>query len=136
MSSYIDQNRLKTNATYSDLNRFFGQEGAPDLLFDKQAISQALFNIFQTLVGEAGPIFEPEFGSILPQLLQQPLDEITAFEIRAATIQAAQRWEPRIEVDSSQTSVIVDQVSPGYQVYLVYRIRQTGEVTSLTIRLG
>lgn len=136
MSTDIDQSRLKANATYSDLNRFFGKSSAPDLLFDKQAISQALFNIFKTLVGEAGPIFEPEFGSILPQLLQQPLDEITAFEIRAATIQAAQRWEPRIEVDSSQTSVIVDNEAPGYKVYLVYRIRQTGEVASSTLRLG
>lgn len=127
--------KQRSLATYVDLNPSFGQDGAADLLFDRPAISQALRNIFSTSVGEAGPIFAPEFGSMLPYLLQEPMDEVTAFKIQAATIQAVQRWEPRVEIDFSSTSVVPIPELPGYQVTLVYTIRQTGELAVSSVRL-
>lgn len=123
-------------ATYVDLNSFFGYQGSPDLVFDRQAISQALRNIFSTTPGEAGPIFDPEFGSLLPQLLQEPLDEITAFKIRGATIQAVQRWEPRVEIDFSASDVQVVPQLPGYHVILSYKIRYTGETAVASVQLS
>ena len=127
---------LKSHALYSDLNRLFGQGGAADIVFDKAAISQALFNIFRTYIGEAGPIFLPEFGSMLPYMLQEPLDVQTSFKVKVATIQAAQKWETRIDVDVGASSVAIDYALPGYVVYLVYTIRQTGEVGTTNIPLS
>ena len=124
----VNINRVKSLASYSDLNPNFGQAVQPDLLFDKAAISQALRNIFSTIIGEAGPIFEPEFGSILPMLLHEPFDDDTKDKILVATIQAAQRWEPRIDIDFAQSNVALVSQMPGYQIFLVYTIRHTGEL--------
>lgn len=127
---------LKSRALYSDLNSKFGQSGSADILFDKPAIQQSLYNIFRTHIGECGPIFMPEFGSMLPYLLQEPLDLQTAFKVKAATIQAAQRWEPRITINVGLTTVSTDLTMPGYLIQLVYTIRQTGEVGSTNIPLS
>lgn len=126
-NSYLDLNKKGSRATYLDLNRNFGSSSEPDILFDSNAISQALHNIFSTSPGEAGPIFNPEFGSLLPYLLQEPMDEVTAFKVRAATIQAVQRWEPRIFIDNQNTFVEADYQSLAYRVTLTYVIRKTGE---------
>lgn len=136
MANDIAISDLKSSAQYMDLNRNFGQSGAADLLFDKAAIEQSLFNIFRTHVGEAGPIFLPDFGSNLPYLLQEPLDNITAFSVKAATVQAAQRWETRIDVDVGQSAVATDYELPGYIVRLVYVIRHTGERGATNIPLS
>lgn len=136
MANEVAVASLKSKALYSDLNRNFGQGGAADIVLDKQAISQALFNIFRTNIGEAGPIFLPDFGSMLPYLLQEPLDVQTAFKLKAASIQAAQKWETRIDVDVGQSIVAIDYSLPGYLVRLVYTIRQTGEVASTNIPLS
>ena len=135
VSQLMPMAKQRSLASYVDLNSHFGEDGSADLLLDRGAISQSLRNIFSTTVGEAGPIFNPEFGSLLPQLLQEPMDEITSFKIRGATIQAVQRWEPRVEIDFSMTSVDIIPDLPGYQIYLVYRIRQTGESAVSVVRL-
>jgi phage baseplate assembly protein W len=127
--------KRKSLSLYSDINRNFGEVGQPDLLFDSKAISQALINIFRTSIGEAGRIHDPEFGSGLPELLQEPMDEQTAFKVKAATIQAAQRFEPRIDVLVGNSAILIDETLPGYKVYLVYVIRQTGEVSNTAFNL-
>lgn len=127
--------KRKSLTVYSDLNRNFGEAGAPDLLFDSKAISQSLYNIFLTSIGEAGPIHDPELGSGLPELLHEPLDEITALKVRAASIQAAQRFETRIEVQTGSCAVFIDKDLPGFRIYLVYVIKQTGELTSSQFNL-
>ena len=135
VSQLMPMAKQRSLASYVDLNSNFGEDGVSDLLFDRGAISQALRNIFSTTVGEAGPIFNPEFGSLLPQLLQEPLDDITTYKIRGATIQAVQRWEPRVEIDFSRTSVDILYALPGYQITLVYKIRQTGETAASSVTL-
>lgn len=128
--------RLSSRAQYLDLNKFFGGAGNPDLLYDKSAISQGLHNIFSTTPGEAGPIFEPEFGSLLPLLLQEPMDEITSEKIRLATIQAVQRWEPRVDVDFQNTRIDIDLVNQAYLITLAYIIRFSGEPARARIRVS
>lgn len=136
MANDLAPSRLKSQATFTDLNRDFGQSGAADILLDKDAIKQSLYNIFRTSIGEAGPIFMPTLGSMLPKLLQEPLDNQTAFDIKSAAIQSVQRQETRVDIDVGQTSVVTDNTLPGYIVTLVYTIRETGEKTSSTIPLN
>lgn len=135
MESTVDVSRLRSRASYADLNRNFGSEGAGDLLLDGKAVSQAFFNLFTTIPGEAGPIFEPEFGSLLPLLLQEPMDDITLAKLAGATIQAAQRWEPRAELDLQRTRIEADEFSQSYLVTLVYSLRLNGEPIVSKIRL-
>lgn len=127
---------LRSSAAYADLNRKFGLGGEPDLLFDAKAISQAIHNIFSTAPGECGPIFEPEFGSMLPYLLQEPMDQITSYKVRAATIQALQKWEPRIRIDLQNTTIEADYQNQSYKVRIVFTIIKTGEQGNSNLRLS
>lgn len=120
---------------YRDLNRNFGLSGNTEILLGKECISQAIYNIFSTAPGEAGPIFEPQFGSLLYQLLYEPADDITAVRIRAASIQALQRWEPRIIVDLRQSSIVYNEINQSYDISIVYTIRATGQSATSNLRL-
>jgi phage baseplate assembly protein W len=120
---------------YKDLNSLFGKEGEPNLVYGHEAVRQGIYNIFTTTPGEAGPIFEPEFGSMLMFLLQEPLDEKTAFQLRGATIQALQRWEPRIQLSLSETYIEVDTRIPGYRVFITYTLIENGDSGSLSFNL-
>ena len=126
---------LRSQANYIDLNSMIGSPGESQLLYDKQAIRQAILNIFKTTIGEAGPIFEPEFGSGIYNLLQEPFDDVTGMQIRVATIQALQRWEPRIELVFDETDVTVNDLNTGYDVNITYRIKKTGETASTLVKL-
>ena len=134
-AGYLPLSKQRSLGLYSDLNRDFGSDG-PDVLFDSVAISQSLHNLFSTTIGEAGPIFNPEFGSLLPQLLQEPMDSITEFKLRGATIQAVQRWEPRVHIDNSNTSVYADVQNMAYHVTIAYTIIKTGERASANLTIS
>jgi phage baseplate assembly protein W len=117
-----------TNVVWLDVNSKLSQNGRPDLLPNIRALMNSLFNLFQCPIGARGPIFEPEYGSILYSMLQEPLDLISANKIKAGVIQAIQRWEPRIEVDIMNTFVVPDYSFNAFRVRLVFKLIATQEV--------
>lgn len=117
-----------TNVVWLDVNSRLAQNGRPDLLPNVRALVNSLFNLFQCPIGARGPIFEPEYGSILYNMLQEPLDLISANKIKAGVIQAIQRWEPRIEVDMMNSWVRPDYTNNAFRVRLVFRLVATQEV--------
>jgi phage baseplate assembly protein W len=117
-----------SNVVWLDVNSKLTQNGRPDLLPNIRALMNSLFNLFQCPVGARGPIFEPEYGSILYGMLQEPLDLISSNKIKAAVVQAIQRWEPRIEVDIMRTMVVPDYKYNAFRVRLVFRLIATQEV--------
>jgi phage baseplate assembly protein W len=122
------QGVLTTNVVWLDVNTSLGLNGRPDLLSNVRALINSLFNLFQCPVGARGPIFEPEFGSILMYMLQEALDAISANKIKAGVLQAIQRWEPRIEVDMAHTRVTPDYNRNAFNVLLVFNIVATQQI--------
>jgi phage baseplate assembly protein W len=89
----------------------------PDRLPDSLAITQSsLYNLFNCPIGARGKTFQPEYGSEWLYFLQEPIDAITAAKMRISMIQAIQRWEPRIQLDYSKTSIVPNLNIPGYEV--------------------
>lgn len=117
-----------SNIVWLDVNSRLTLNGRPDLLPNIRALMNSLFNLFQCPIGARGPIFEPEYGSILFNMLQEPLDLISAAKIKAGVIQAIQRWEPRIEVDMANTWVRPDYNRNGFLVRLVFILVATQEI--------
>jgi phage baseplate assembly protein W len=117
-----------SNIVWLDVNSRLTQNGRPDLLPNIRALMNSLFNLFQCPIGARGPIFEPEYGSVLFSMLQEPLDLISANKIKAGVIQAIQRWEPRIEVDMANTWVRPDYNRNGFIVRLVFILVATQEI--------
>lgn len=59
-------------------------------------IAQSAEDILTTRIGTR--IARREYGSLLPELIDQPLNDATCLRLYAATVMALIRWEPRIRV--------------------------------------
>lgn len=111
-----------SQVVWLDVNTEIDINGKPDLVANVQAINNSLFNLFRCNIGARGPIFQPEYGTGLLNLLQEPIDYITANKIRMVLIQALQRWEPRIEVDQNRTRVDPNMTTAAFEVRVYYNI--------------
>lgn len=124
------------NVVWLDVNTMLGTGLKSDLLLDVNAINNSLYNLFRCPVGARGPIFQPEYGSSIFQLLHEPLDYITANKVRMYTIQAIQRWEPRIVLDMARSRVDPDLNRNAYMVSIYYSIVATKQLGNGSYILG
>lgn len=109
------------SALWVDVNPQFGLNGLPELLPDEQAILVcSLYNLFNCPIGARGRIFQPTYGCDLYKFLQEPMDDITAFRIRAFLIQAIEKWETRIRIDQRGTKILTQPSLPGYKIVFAY----------------
>jgi phage baseplate assembly protein W len=63
-------------------------------------ITQSITDILTTRLGTR--IMRREYGSLLPELVDQPFNEFTRVQAYAATVMALMRWEPRISLSRVQ----------------------------------
>ncbi len=110
------------DVVWLDVNSRLSLNGKPDLLPNIQAINNSLFNLFATPIGTRGPIFQPEYGTGLYHIIHEPLDLITSNRLKQVLIQAIQRWEPRIELDLSLTTVVPDYDRAAFVVQVAYNL--------------
>ncbi|WP_447529809.1 GPW/gp25 family protein [Vreelandella sp. TE19] len=59
-------------------------------------IQQSIRDILTTPIGAR--VMRREYGSLLPELIDQPLNDVTLLQAYSATIMAITRWEPRVRV--------------------------------------
>ena len=124
---YIDLNPNPTGNTYGDLLRD-----------EKAVIVGSLSNLFRCPKGDRGRTYRPDYGSRFYELLQEPVDAITATAIRMTLVQTVERWEPRIRIDNANTGVVVDYDLPGYQLVIAFRFVGSDELhrASFALRSG
>lgn len=77
------------------MNRETG--GAIDTL---DLIAQSITDILTTRLGTR--VMRREYGSLLPELIDQPFNDITRLQVYAGTVMALMRWEPRISLSRVQ----------------------------------
>jgi phage baseplate assembly protein W len=87
-------------------------------VYGKRAINNMIDNILLTVPGERH--YEPLFGSILPYLLFQPMDAITAWQMETATYDALKFWMPYISLNASASSIVPNYRQQLYEVTLDY----------------
>lgn len=109
-------------ATWIDVNSLFTLSAAPDRVPNALAVQNSIYNICNCAIGARSRTFQPLYGSLWYQFLQEPLDQSTANKMNVAMIQALQRWEPRITLDHSNSYVSPDLTLPGYQVRIAFTI--------------
>lgn len=63
-------------------------------------IAQSITDILTTHLGTR--IMRREYGSLLPELVDQPFNELTRLQVYAATVMALMRWEHRISLSRIQ----------------------------------
>jgi len=116
---------------YLDINSNLGINAKPELLSGMDDINNSIQNILQCPVGTRP--WQRDYGSRLYEMLQEPVDAITATSIEMGVVQAIQRWEPRIKLDSANTRVSALSDNTGYNVEIAYTIIQSGIVGSLSM---
>lgn len=65
-------------------------------------LRQSIADILSTPVGTR--VMRRAYGSLLPELIDQPLNDATVLRIYAATVFALMQWEPRIQIQTVRVS--------------------------------
>ncbi|WP_413791972.1 MULTISPECIES: GPW/gp25 family protein [unclassified Pseudomonas] len=73
------------------MNRYTGAS-----LTTEESIAQSMSDILSTRLGTR--VMRREYGSLLPDLVDHPFNDITRLQVYAATVMALMRWEPRISL--------------------------------------
>ena len=107
-------------ALYSDINPNYGRSKLPELVTDLDAVNASIENIILTNPGER--VMRPEFGSYVARYVHEPINDFTAGNLRAVIISAIERWEPRVRMIDSFSSVTPYPDRNMYEVVLAYEI--------------
>ena len=70
-------------------------------------ISQAIQDILTTPIGSR--VMRRSYGSLLPQLIDAPFNDITRLQLLAATATALMQWEDRISIEF----ISIDPIDQG-----------------------
>ncbi|WP_447042530.1 GPW/gp25 family protein [Vreelandella sp. H-I2] len=95
-------------------------------------IQQSVNDILTTPIGSR--IMRRDYGSLLPELIDQPLNGPTALRAYSATVVALMKWEPRIRVQQITRQVSTQR--PGrFDLIITARRMDNGESVSLALPL-
>ena len=92
-------------------------------------LRQSLTDILTTPIGSR--VMRRDYGSEVPELIDQPLNSTTTLRIYAATAHAVMRWEPRLTLSAvqleqnqaGQATLILDGVADEQNVKLTVLAR-------------
>lgn len=90
-------------------------------------IRQSMRDILTTPIGSR--VMRREYGSLLPELIDQPLSDALLLQAYAATVMALLRWEPRVRITAVRRSVSTTQ--PGQAVLVLEG--QTADGQAITV---
>ncbi len=92
-------------------------------------IRQSVRDILATPIGSR--VMRRDYGSLLPELIDRPLNDATLLQVYAATAMALIRWEPRLRVTAIRRAVSADR--PGRAVIEVEGQTTAGQPISLEV---
>lgn len=75
-------------------------------------LRQSIRDILTTRIGTR--VMRRDYGSRLPELIDNPMNELTKLELFAETAQALAKWEPRLRLDR----VYIESISPSGSIVL------------------
>lgn len=93
-------------------------------------IRQSVSDILTTPIGSR--VMRREYGSLLPELIDQPGHAATRLRLMAATVMALLRWEPRLRVTAVGLTISAD----GKAQVDIDATRRTGPRTGSQISIG
>lgn len=70
---------------------------------DLEHLRQSIADILTTPLGTR--VMRREYGSLIPELIDQPLNGVTVTRLYAATATALIRWEPRVRLSRVQLAL-------------------------------
>ncbi|UWR90311.1 GPW/gp25 family protein [Phaeobacter inhibens] len=106
------------------MNGIDASTGKP--LFGLAHLRQSVRDILTTPIGTR--VMRRDYGSRLYRLVDAPMNDATRLDMMAATYEAIETWEPRLELDT----IAVEMPEPGGVVISVFgQYIPTGEQVAL-----
>lgn len=95
-------------------------------------IRQSVADILTTPIGSR--VMRRDYGSLLPELVDQPLNGATALRAYSATVIALMKWEPRLRIE--RITRRVSEASPNRLLLTLHATRtDTGDAVALDVPL-
>jgi hypothetical protein len=104
------------------------QTGKP--ISDLDHIRQSIFDILLTPLGTR--IERREYGSLLPELIDAPINARTHVQLYAASATALMRWEPRVRL----TRVYTEKIDGAELTLVVEGTRSDGRAINASFPIG
>lgn len=98
---------------------------------DIDHIRQSVADILTTSVGTR--VMRRDYGSLLPRLVDQPLNEATLLRAYSASVAAIARWEPRIRIRRIRRNV--SATVPGEARLAIDAITPSGEEAEIAVAI-
>ena len=109
-----------------------GPKSWGDRLAGLAHLAQSITDILTTPIGSR--VMRRDYGSNLPDLIDQPMNGFTRLRLFAATAGALQRWEPRIRV--AQVEVIADpRDAQAALATITYRLVSSGQQATMNLNV-
>lgn len=100
-------------------------------LSGNEHLAQSVGVILSTPIGSR--VMRRDFGSMLPALLSQPLNDATVLRVYAAAVTALIRWEPRISISRIRRVVSTD--APGKMALEIIGTSRVGDPITMEVVL-
>ena len=97
----------------------------------RDSIEQSIGDIVMTPIGTR--LMRRDYGSIVPFLIDQPLNYMTQLRIASAIVDALARWESRVDISRIET---IERCGAGLQLKLELRDAGRGKSYSKTLSLA
>lgn len=98
---------------------------------EREHISQSITDILTTRIGTR--IERREYGSLLPELVDHPFNDVTRLRVYAAAVMALMRWETRISL--SRVRFVGADMQGQASIDLEGSMVNTNEPLSLSVPL-
>lgn len=99
---------------------------------DRQHLSQSVADILTTPIGSR--VMRREYGSLVPDLIDQPLNGTTTVRLYSAVVSALMKWEPRLRI--SRVQLYINTSTQGAATLdISATVVDTNESTNLSIPL-
>ena len=94
-------------------------------------IRQSLADILSTPVGTR--VMRRDYGSLIPELIDQPLNSANLLRLYSATVTAIAQWEPRIKITG-----VTRQVTPDGKAVIDIEgvIKESGQAGTFSVPVG
>lgn len=97
---------------------------------EDEHIAQSIGDILTTAIGSR--VTRRPYGSIVPELIDQPGNAATTLRLMAGCVSAINRWEPRVRINRITLSTAMD----GTSVADIQGIRTDGAAAGSAISLS
>jgi len=97
---------------------------------DVEHIRQSIVDILTTPIGSR--VKRRTYGSLIPTLIDQPINPANRLRLTAATVMALIHWEPRISLLRSTIDITME----GKATIDLYAVRRTGPRSGAAINLA